>query len=264
MTDNGYTAAELMAATIADELRNGEWGACGAYSQIPMAAFRLARLRHAPDLYWLSGAGGALNSTGRLVVSSSDARTLTGAEGVFRLEDIVDFELGGWRRVPTVGVLGGMQVDRVGSINMVGIGDSYPDLKVRGPGTVGLVFGAYFHRLVIYLHRHDRQVLVPEVDFVSSPGRTEARRRYCDPHSTGPELVVTPIAVLDFGEVGRLRLRTVHPGHTIEEVRDRTGFDLEIPEEDVPETPRPDADALRLLRETIDPDGVLREVDVRN
>lgn len=262
MNNGSYTTAELMVTTIAGELRDGEWGACGAYSQIPMAAFRLARMTHAPNLSWLSGAGGALNSGAELIASSSDYRTMTGAEGVFRLEHIVDFQLGGWRRMPTVGVLGGMQVDQQGSANMIGIGNDYAELRVRGPGTVGLVFSAYFHRTVLYLHRHDRRTLVPQVDFVSAPGRTEERRRYCDPHSTGPEVVITPIAVLDFNADDRLQLRSVHPGHTVEEVRDRTGFTLAIPD-DVPETPGPTVSSLESIRTTIDPTGVLDEVTLR-
>lgn len=253
---SGATVAETMAGVLVRHLRNGEWGACGAYSQIPMAAFRLARLTHAPDLWWLSGGGGALNSEAPIVASSSDEATLVGSEGVFRLEDIVDFELGGWRRMPTVGIFGGIQVDRHGNVNMVGVGGTYPRLELRGPGTVGLVFGAYFHRTLIYLHRHDPRVFVEQVDFVSSPGHGEARDRHCDPHTTGPELVVTPLAVLDFDDAGSMRLVSVHRGHTLDEVRERTGFELATVA-DVGETPEPDPEELRLLREVIDPHDAL-------
>jgi glutaconate CoA-transferase subunit B len=258
---SGATVAETMVGVLARHLHNGEWGACGAYSQIPMSALRLARMTHAPDLWWLSGGGGALNSEAPIVASSSDQATLAGSEGVFRLEDIVDFELGGWRRVPTVGIFGGIQVDRHGNVNMVGVGGTYPDLTLRGPGTVGLVFGAYFHRTMVYLHRHDPRVFVEQVDFVSSPGHGAARERFCDPHSTGPELVVTPLAVLDFDEEGAMRLVSVHRGHTVEEVRERTGFELATDGE-VGETPEPTAEELRLLREVIDPNVTLGRLEL--
>lgn len=258
---NEATVAETMAAVLARSLRNGEWGACGAYSQIPMSAFRLARLTHAPDLWWLSGGGGALNSEAPIVASSSDEETLAGAEGVFRLEDIVDFELGGWRKRQQVGIFGGIQVDGRGNVNMVGVGSDYRRLELRGPGTVGLVFGAYFQRTLIYLHRHDPRVLVEQVDFVSSPGHGEQRERYCDPHSTGPELVVTPLAVLDFDDDGRLRLVSVHRGHSVEEVRERTGCELTVAA-GAGETPAPTPEELRLLREVIDPYGELRRLQL--
>jgi len=255
---SGATVAETMVGVLARHLRNGEWGACGAYSQIPMSAFRLARMTHAPDLWWLSGGGGALNSEAPIVASSSDQLTLAGSEGVFRLEDIVDFELGGWRRMPTVGIFGGLQVDRRGNVNMVGVGGTYPRLSLRGPGTVGLVFGAYFHRTMIYLHRHDPRVFVEQVDFVSAPGHGEARDRFCDAHSTGPELVVTPIAVLDFDD-GRMRLISVHRGHTVDEACERTGFELALADE-VGETEEPSAEELRLVREAIDPYATLGQL----
>jgi glutaconate CoA-transferase subunit B len=256
---SGATVAETMVGVLARHLRNGEWGACGAYSQIPTSAFRLARLTHAPDLWWLSGGGGALNSEAPVVASSSDEATLAGSEGVFRLEDIVDFELGGWRRMPTVGVFGGIQIDRRGNVNMVGVGGEYPRLALRGPGTVGLVFGAYFHRTMVYLHRHDPRVFVEQVDFVSSPGHGEARDRYCDGHSTGPELVVTPLAVFDFDGDGRMRLVSVHRGHTVDEVRERTGFELG-PADDVGQTPEPSLAELALIREAIDPHASLAQL----
>jgi glutaconate CoA-transferase subunit B len=255
------TTSELMAVTLARGLRNEEWGACGANSQIPMAAFQLARLMHAPDLNWLSGGGGAINSAAPLVKSTADPVTLDSAEHAFRLEDIVDFELGGWRKAPTVGIFGGMQVDRHGNVNMVGIGRDYPNLRVRGPGTVGLVFAAYFTRTMIFVQRHDKRIFVEEVDHVSAPGRTAARQEFCEPHSDGPQLVVTPLAVLDFGDDDTLRLKSVHPGHTPDEVRERTGFDLppSTPGE-VPVTPAPTGEELIMLRERVDPGRVLRRL----
>ena len=256
-----YSTAELMAVTLARGLRNEEWGACGANSQIPMAAFQLARLMHAPDLNWLSGGGGAINSAAPLVKSTSDPVTLESAEHAFRLEDIVDFELGGWQKAPTVGIFGGMQVDRRGNVNMVGIGHDYPRLTVRGPGTVGLVFAAYFTRTMIFVQRHDARILVEQTDYVSAPGRTDDRTKFCDPHSQGPELVVTPLAVLEFrGE--SLDLKSVHPGHSGAEVQERTGFLLPAAAGSVPETPAPTETELTVLRAKVDPTGVLRRLRV--
>jgi glutaconate CoA-transferase subunit B len=249
-----------MAVVLARALRDGEWGACGAYSEIPMAAFMLARRQHAPNLWWMSGGGGAINPRLALVESSSSYDTVVDAEAVFTIEDIVDYEFGGWRRTPNVGLFGGIQVDRRGSVNMVGVG-TYPRLGLRGPGTVGLAFAAHFSRTMIYLHDHNPRVLCEQVDHVSAPGHTPERARHVRDFSKGPELVVTPQAVIGFGADGLAELRSVTPGYSVEDVRSHTGYELaEAP--GVAETEAPTPEQLTILREEIDPAGLLGRVDL--
>ena len=78
--------------------------------------------------------------------------------------------------------------------------------------------------------------------------------------------VVTNLAVLDFATPDhRLRLRSVHPGVTPDEVQDATGFDLVVPD-DVPQSRLPTPDELELIATVIDPAGhrfteVPRELD---
>jgi glutaconate CoA-transferase subunit B len=67
---------------------------------------------------------------------------------------------------------------------------------------------------------------------------------------------VTPICVFDFDEeTKRARLKSVHPGHTVEEVKSRTGFKPIIPSR-VPETEPPTVEQLAFLR-AFDPDQIL-------
>lgn len=256
---------EIMAVAIARQMEahDGEWVAVGAYSQLPMAAVKLARMTCAPSLWWLAGGGGAINGTGKLVTSTSDYRTLRGAEYVMSMEDVVDIEM--WRftkkNPPLVAIVGGIQIDRRGSSNMVCVGD-YERPKVRGVGTVGLCFGVSFSTMYFYTMHHNRNIFVEEVDFISSPGFTEERARYVPPESTGPRLVFTPLGVFDFAPDSRLmRLKSLHPGVTLEEVRDNTGFDLIVPER-IGQTPAPDAEELQLLRHRIDPDGILQTLRI--
>lgn len=252
------TLAEYMVISLARGLRDGEWGACGAYSEIPMTAFMLARRAHAPNMWWMSGGGGAINPRCTLVESSSSYRTHEGAEAVFTIEDIVDWEFGGWRRMANVGLFGGIQVDRFGNVNMVGLGE-YPQLRLRGPGTVGLAFAAHFHRTMIYLHDHSTDVLCEIVDHVSAPGHTESRRQHTGSHSRGPELIVTPQAVFGFADGGTAQLRSITPGYSEAEVRDRTGFEFDSSSAPA-ETAPPSPDQLAIIREEIDPEGLLGRV----
>ncbi len=98
--------------------------------------------------------------------------------------------------------------------------------------------------MILFREEHSRRVLVPEVDFVSAagPGPEDARRR------GGPHALLTDRALFGFDrERGRFYLQSVHPGHDVEEVTANTGFDFDRPET-VPETPRPDAETLTLIR----------------
>jgi glutaconate CoA-transferase subunit B len=244
-----------MACELARQLKDGDWGACGAFSQIGMAAFRLARLTHAPNIWWMAGGGGAFNSPTHLVDSSSDFSTLAGSEHIFRIEDVVDFEFGGWQRMNTVAIFGGMQIDRQGNVNLTAIGD-YHKPTVRGPGTVGLAFSAHFSRSYIYTHYHTPRIFVEKVDFVSAVGHGERRRTMVRPHAKGPQRVLTPLCTLGFTEAGDMKVVSLHPGVTLEEVERSTGFELVIPD-DLVETAPPTAVELEVLRTQVDPEGRL-------
>jgi hypothetical protein len=57
-----------------------------------------------------------------------------------------------------------------------------------------------------------------------------------------------------------MRIRSVHPGVTVEQVVEATGFELAAPAGEVPETEAPTDDELRILREDVDPTAArLRE-----
>ena len=197
-----YSTGELMAVTIARqmEVHDGDWAAIGAYSELPMAAMKLARLLYAPNMWWMSGGGGAINSTSKVVRSTSDFRVLRGAEYVMSMEDIVDIEM--WRftrgREKIVAVVGGIQIDKHGASNMVCVGD-YADPTVRGVGTVGLCFGVSFSIVYFFTLHHNPKIFVDQVDFISSPGHTEERRKYVPAGCDGPQRVFSPLGVFEIG-----------------------------------------------------------------
>jgi glutaconate CoA-transferase subunit B len=90
-------------------------------------------------------------------------------------------------------------------------------------------------------------VFVPKVDFISAPGVSEPGIY----RPGGPRHLVTNLALFDFDPTRvRFILKSVHPGHSVEEVLDNTGFDFDRPDA-VPVTPAPDAETLAALRGTI-------------
>lgn len=158
------------------------------------------------------------------------------------------FDLAAQGRVDTFFLSGG-QIDGAGNVNLVGVGD-YPQSKVRWSGSFGSAYLYYLiPKVILFRLEHTRRVMVDQVDFISAPGTSE-------PHiyrPGGPHALVTNLCLFMFDrDAGRFRLASVHPGHTVEEVRDNTGFDFDLPDRaEVPVTPEPAAAWLDLMRGTV-------------
>ena len=107
--------------------------------------------------------------------------------------------------------------------------------------------------------QHQKRRFIPKVDFVTTPGFLSgpgAREDAGLPRGTGPAYVVSTLALMDFDpDSKRMRLKSLHPGVTVEDVVENTGFDLVMPAE-IGQNAPPSAEELRLLREEIDPEGL--------
>jgi glutaconate CoA-transferase subunit B len=127
--------------------------------------------------------------------------------------------------------------------------------KLRGPGTVGIsALCGLARRFYVVLTRHDRSAFRPRVDFICGAGHLEggdSRERAGLP-AGGPRLVVSPLGVFDFEPTSKaMRVRSLQPGVTLEQVRDATAFDLVV-EGTPPTTTMPSAAELSLLRTRVD------------
>ena len=108
--------------------------------------------------------------------------------------------------------------------------------------------------------RQSRRSFVERIDFVTSPGNlggSDAAARARREHGwtgEGPSVVVTDLGVFHFDESGEMRLDSVHPGTSLDDVRGAMAWEPRVA---VPlgVTPPPDAEELRLIREVLDPDG---------
>jgi len=221
-----FLPEELLIATVADMLQGLAHVAVGAQSPIPGSAALLARAR----------------SNGGLRVSMLGSETNSPfTDGGREL-----FDCAAQGRIDAF-FLGGGQIDGQANINLVGIGD-YPKTKVRFPGSFGSAY-LYFlvPRVILFREEHTPRVLVPKVDFISAPGISDE-----DTYRVGgPHALVTGRCVFDFDKTEkRFRLSSRHPGHTVEEIREQTGFDYDETG-DVLETPAPDAATLDLLRSRV-------------
>ena len=264
-----YSMAELMAILLA-RMAAGDAesaGGGGANQIISLAGNKLAQATTAPNVWLFTGGAGVYNGKfDRLPLGTWDSRCGQDAECKIPLIDIADGLTKGVndnlpKRVQRVGAggLGGIQVDKYGNINMIGIGP-HPKLKVRGPGTVGSIWlGAA--QTNIFLQHHGKRLFVEKCDYVSGAGWLtggDARAKTLNGRE-GPRYVWTPIAVMDFTEdEHRMRICTVHPGYTVADVVANTGFELVIPD-NVPQTVAPTDYELEMLRTKVDPDGQLRK-----
>lgn len=240
----------IMAAAMSRALRDGEVVFMGANSLLPLAGARLAQLTHAPNLTILAGASGGVNTLVEpLAPSSGDYANLI-AEAVLEFHEILMLLMAGHG---DVFFAGGVQIDRRGNCNLAYIGP-HAKPKLRGPGSAAIPWAQLCRRSIIYSTSHNKRVFVPKVDFVSLPGHPQGQPPV--PGLSRPELVVTPLAVLDFAESGDMRLQSLHPGVTLDELKRNTGFELVLPTGDPPTTPEPSPEELRLVRQ-FDLDGLL-------
>ncbi len=245
-----YATGELMAAVMARQLRPGEVAIMGAVSALPQAACRLAQLTTAPGLWFIAGGSGAVNPHLEPLVASSCDERLLNADTVMALPDVILVE--GRGDLIDVFFAGGLQIDARGNCNLGPIGHwTHPTL--RGPGGVGLPFVSRAGRVVIYSMSHDRRTFVERVDFVSGPGFPADPREM---RGGGPSLIVTPLCTMDFDPGRHLaRLATLHPGVTLDQVMEATGFAPILPAK-LETTPAPTPEELSILRR-LDPDGLL-------
>jgi len=257
-----YSIPELMAIFLARQLNDGETLRVGVASPVPEAAVRLAHLMHGPNME-LVFLGARMNvahlETVPMPAYGWDRRVVRWAESYsdtgHRFDRVKD-----WSQ--HVFFIGGVQVDAYGNTNLIGVGPDYRRLKFRGPGSVGTpTLSTHVGRYYIVLNNHNPRVLVEKCDYISAygwgTGGADARRKLGIPGG-GPHYCVTPLCVMDFAEdTRRMRLRSVHPGVSVDTVKRETGFAFDVPAS-IAETAPPTAEELSVLRGRVDRDERLR------
>lgn len=255
-----YCPAEIMIAFMSKTLKGFVTAGVGTNSLCPLTAIRLAQATHTPDLWLRNGPAGTFNANvNKLTNYTGDYQFVVGAEGRFRLSFNMDMFGDPKLSKQHLSYRGGFQVDKYGNLNMAFIGDPKKP-KYRGPGTVGLMStGLGFGVHDIFSMHHTKRLFVEKVDFVSGPGFLTgpgAREKAGCPPGGGPRYVITPICIFDFDDTTKvMRIKSIHPGHTIEEVLSKTGFTPIIPEQ-IPETEPPTLEEIAFIRK-LDKDKLL-------
>ena len=251
-----FTKAEMMIVAAARELAPQR--VCFVGVGLPNIAVNLAKRTVAPDLELVYEAGVFGARPARLPLSIGDPTIVTGATAVTSMFELFTFYLQGG--LIDVGFLGAAQIDRFGNINTTVIGD-YDEPTTRLPGSGGACEIAINARQVFVIMRQSRRSFVESIDFRTSPGNLGGGENAARIRSEqgwlgrGPSVVVTDLAIWHFDETGEMRLDSLHPGATVEAVRDTIGWEVAIAP-DLAATPDPTDAELRLIREELDPGGV--------
>ncbi len=242
-------ATEIMAAAGANELRDGEVVVVGI--GLPQVACVLAKRTHAPTLTSLLEIGVTDTRPVDTPVGLADSRIFYGATCWSGLLDILGMNL--HRGIVDVGFLGALEVDQHGNINTTLLKDGSGRARYFN-GSAGGNDVASLARRIMIIMRHGKRKLPRVLAHLTSPGFGDGKsRRELGLRGDGPHRIITDKAVLGFDpESHSASLLSVHPGVSIEEIVDDTGFPLRTPD-DIRTTALPTDEQLRLLREEIDP-----------
>ena len=218
-----YSPGDMMVCAAAEYIKDGEVVFVGM--RLPLLAFALAKSAHAPNSVGLFENGVMRDSppTGPMI-TMADPPNQAGALMVCELAEVMTMLSGG--RVD-LGFIGGAQVDIYGNVNTHQVNGENGLVRLPGSGG-GADIACLAHRLLIIMP-HQKRRLAPRVDFITSPGWSDGQRDREAMGLTrgGPQALITTFGVFEFPK-GRAVLTRLHPGVELEQVREETGWELEV------------------------------------
>lgn len=174
-------------------------------------------------------------------------------EGYANYARVFDVLWGGRRHT----MVSPVQMDRFGQANISAIG-AHDRPKAAMLGARGFPGNSICHPNSFFIPNHSRRAFVEgEVDFVCMAGYNPTRYLGGKPPAgLDLRIIVTNLCVMDFGGPDRqIRVVSLHPGVTFEDVQESTGFPLARTSDDLPETPAPTPEQLALIV-ALDPNNV--------
>ncbi len=256
-----YTIDELMAVCMARTIKDGDTIFNGVAVPLPFTAIMLAFKTHAPNAVFWGGLLAGLNPDPPfLPPTSGDSVMLHGANPVLHLHQIFDLAMRG--ELDRI-FFSGAQIDKFGNLNNTLIG-SEDNIKIKLPGGAGSShIGCFAGNFTIWSVRHEARIskkgdkvytLVDSVDFITTLGhRTNMMTRdEMNLSGGGPDRVITNLGTFDFDpETKVMRLKTLHPGVSVEDIKANTGFEPVV-DNRVSETPPPTREEVAIIRK-LDP-----------
>jgi glutaconate CoA-transferase subunit B len=241
-----WTSDEMMTVAAARALHDGV--VCFVGIGLPSTAANLARRTHAPNLVLVYESGTLGAKPAHLPLSIGDGVLAESADSVITVPEVFNYWLQPGR--VDIGFLGAAQIDRFANINTTVIGGDYEHPKIRLPGAGGAPEIAASCREVIVVVRQSRRTFTDRVDFVTSVGfgAGPGDRERLGLRGAGPRRVITDLGVLEPDpDTCELVLTHLHPGATVEQATEATGWPLVV-RDDLAVTEPPTGAELDVLR----------------
>jgi glutaconate CoA-transferase subunit B len=216
----------------------------------PSTAAILARMVHNPDLVLVYESGTIGAKPFHVPLSIGDGELAETADVVVSVPEMFNYWIGPGRI--QVAFLGAAQVDRFGNLNSTVIG-GYEHPRTRLPGAGGAPEIASSCQEVVVIAPHGKRTFVPELDFRTTVGygAGPGDRERLGFRGRGPTAVITDLGVLEPDPKSlELVLTQIHPGVVVDQVREATGWELQVADQPLP-TPPPTGDELAALRELL-------------
>jgi len=246
-----YTMHELMVVAGSREIRDDDVVFVGM--RLPLLAYQLAKKTHSPHAIGIFENGIIRDKPcGDVLYTMADAPNIEGAIWTTSMMDIMSLLQKG--RV-SLGFIGGAEVDRFGNLNTTYIGGR-ENVQVRLPGSGGGSDIASLSKRFVIIMNHERRRFLKRVSYVTSPGFGDEGdwRERNGLRGGGPSAVITTKGILRFdSDTKEMVLNFVHPGVTVEEILENTGWDLKLASQ-IKKTKPPTKSELRIIRK-YDPHG---------
>ena len=249
-----FTKTEIMISCISREIEDGDWVSQGIATPLVNSALMLAKLTHAPNIFFYYSVGNTFSmDMGLIRLSTFEKVTIGKKLKHLSFEELI-LDLN--RKVRPKEFFRPAQMDCFGNFNNVVIGP-YERPRLKLPGAIGIPeVTEYFYNFYLYIPRHEPRCLTQKIDFMSGlgfmKGQSDEERKKMGISGTGPKKVITDLGIFSFGPDRKLKVDSLHPGVGPEEVAAKTGFPLDFPVS-IPITEPPTKEELDLIRQKIDP-----------
>lgn len=228
-----YTGFEMMLVSACRQLRNDDV-VFNAFHW-PFLAVHMAKQLHAPDLFFVLEVGLAqdqLVESKKMPYSISDPVLVPNS---LYIGDSIDALSVLQRGEITIALLSSSMIDMYGNCNTTVIGPyEKPIYRLPGGGGATEIAGLA-KRLVWLLDEHTKRRLPEKVNYITDPGYLEgsdSRIKAGYPSDTGPEALITPLCIFRFDpETKEAYLDALHPGITVDQVKENTGWELKVAKE---------------------------------
>ncbi len=250
-----YSAKEIMVLSAARQIKNSDIVFCG--TGLSMLAAVAAKHIYAPGCMVFFESGAIDSRLEKLPLAVSDSRVMYGASSFCSLVESFSFMQNKKTGANVVGIIGAAQIDAYGNLNSTMIGE-YGNTTARFAGSGGACDVASFVNTNLIFMKLEKRKFVKKLSYLTSPGWMQGgeSRTLTGILAKGPSFVITDMGIMGFDKTSKkMFLKEYYPGINPEDVQEKVSFNIDISR--AAQSPKPNADELKILREKTDPERLI-------